>query len=98
MGYRANTITTHREYGSQSFSNWDAFDRFVARTEDTLGIEFIDEQNMYQVEKENVKKYLENLPENGQSDYGPFTNKELKRALEKSLEESPGDYVSWEWF
>lgn len=99
MGYRANVITQHREYGAQSFSDWSAFEKFVNRTSESLNIEFGDGQNIYSVDKDVLKEYINNLPEDSEpSDYGPFTNKELKHALEVAILESPDEYVAWEWF
>lgn len=38
MGYRANVITRHREYGSQTFSNYQAFQKFLRLESDKLDI------------------------------------------------------------
>ena len=52
MGYRANVITRHREYGSQTFSNYQAFQKFLRLESDKLDIIGEWELETYYVEAE----------------------------------------------
>lgn len=99
MGYRANVITRHREYGSQTFSNYQAFQKFLRLESDNLDIIGECESETYYVEAEQLEKYIASLPDNDEmSNYEGMTNRELARALRGAIEESPDRDVTWEWF
>ncbi len=99
MGYRANVITRHREYGSQTFSNYQAFQKFLRLESDKLDIIGDWELETYYVEAEQLEKYIASLPDNDEmSNYEGMTNRELARALREAIEESPDRDVTWEWF
>ena len=93
MGYRANVITRHREYGSQ------AFQKFLTLESDNLDIIREWDSETYYVEAEQLEKYIASLPDNDEmSNYEGMTNRELANALRKAIEESPDRDVTWEWF
>ena len=100
MGYRANVITQHREYGDQSFSSWEMFTSdFIPATLDVLDIEGNDNQDFFEVNKEQLQKYVDSLPENDEvSAYPEYFNKDLKAILQIAINQAPGEWVSWEWF
>lgn len=99
MGYRANVITRHREYGSQTFSNYQAFQKFLRLESDKLDIIGEWELETYYVEAEQLEKYIASLPDNDEmSNYEGMTNRELANALRGAIEESPDRDVTWEWF
>lgn len=101
MGYRANVVTQHREYGSQTFCDWENFtNNFVPALEE-FGIEVNadDAMDFYEVEKGELQKYVDSLPDNEeQSVSTEHTNKELKDELQIAINESKESWVSWEWF
>lgn len=101
MGYRAHTITQEREYGSQTFSDWEEFvDNFIpAARENSLDVVGNEALDFFEVEKKQLQKYVDKLPENDEkSAYPSLTNKELKEVLQSAIKEAPGEWVSWEWF
>lgn len=100
MGYRANVITQEREYGDQTFTNWTMFtSEFLPNVENKLDITGNDAEDFFEVEKDQLQKYVDKLPDNEEeSDYPDYTNQALKEALTVAIKEAPGDWVSWEWF
>lgn len=99
MGYRANVVTRDREYGSQTFSNYQAFQRFLRLENDNLDIVGECESESYYVEAEQLEKYIASLPDNDEmSNYEGMTNRELANALREAIEQSPDRSVIWEWF
>ena len=99
MGYRANVVTRHREYGDQTFSNYQAFQKFLTLESDNLDIIRESDSETYYVEAEQLEKYIASLPDNDEmSNYEGMTNRELANALRMAIEESPDRDVTWEWF
>lgn len=102
MGYRANTVTVHREYGSQPFSDWEAFvDKFIPALEEkgSMYVESSEDGTYFEVYTVLLRNYMEELPDNDKvSDYPHYTNKELKQVLQEAIDETPGKWLAWEWF
>ncbi len=102
MGYRANVITRHREYGNQTFSDWTEFDSdFIpALAEFGIDVNDSDSQDFYEVEKEELQRYVKSLPVNEDPSvaYPSYTNMELIEELQTAIDESKDTWVSWEWF
>jgi len=101
MGYRATVIVQERKYGSQTFGDWDMFvgkllPAFAEAGFDMCGNEA---QDFFEVEKEHLQKFVDTLPNNEEASiYPAYTNKELKGELQTAINETSGDWVSWEWF
>lgn len=105
MGYRAHTVTQHRDYGSTVFGDWEEFTmKFVPTAEeDGLEITGNEAEDFFEVDKESLQEFVNNIPDNDeQSKYlyeGDYnTNKDLKRVLQGAIDESNEDWVSLEWF
>lgn len=102
MGYRAHTITRHRDYGSTTFSDWTEFDTHFISTLRDAGVDVHDDESgsFYEVQKEELQKYVKSLPVNEEPSvaYPDYTNVELIEELQTAIDESKGDWVSWEWF
>lgn len=101
MGYRANVVTQHREYGSQTFANWSDFMYgFVADVEKKeFEISYDESEDFFEIEVGQLEGYMLGIPDNEEpSVYKEYTNKELKEELQRAIDESKGAYVSWEWF
>ena len=99
MGYRANVVTKHREYGDVSFSDYSEFQRFLKREHNTLDIQEEVDTGCYYIEIEELEKYIATIPDNNEiSNYEHMTNRELASVLHKAIKQSPDEYVTWEWF
>lgn len=99
MGYRANVVTKHREYGDVSFSDYSEFQRFLEREHNTLDIQEEVDTGCYYIEIEELEKYIATIPDNNEiSNYEHMTNRELASVLRKAIKQSPDEYVTWEWF
>ena len=100
MGYRANVITQERKYGSQTFSNWEMFTSdFLPAVEEVLDITGNDNEDFFEVNKEQLQKYVDSLPEDGEASvYPDYKNVDLKAILQIAIDQAPGEWVSWEWF
>ena len=100
MGYRANVITQEREYGDQTFSNWEMFTSdFLPAVEEVLDITGNDNEDFFEVNKEQLQKYVDSLPEDGEASvYPDYKNVDLKAILQIAIDQAPGEWVSWEWF
>lgn len=108
MGYRAHVVTQEREYGSHAFSNWDNFsNEFVPKLiESGLEVNYDETETNFDIPKDQLKKYAENLtrkmlqgePANTPSDYPGMSIGELEVVLVRSIRESPGEWVTWEWY
>lgn len=100
MGYRAQVITQEREYGSTSFGNWESFVHdFMPAVVEELDISRNENEDFFEVGKEQLQRYVDKLPENETaSDYPSYSNRVLKDVLQQAINEAPGDWVSWEWF
>ena len=102
MGYRANVITKHPDYGSQTFSDWTEFDtNFIpALTDFGVDVEEDISQSFYDVEKDELQGYVKSLPvnEDPSAAYPTYTNVELIEVLQTAINESKDTWVSWEWF
>ena len=109
MGYRANVITQHREYGDQSFGDWELFEDLWGDFTDFVEINVPEawtsrSENLdyFEASKDGIKEYIEHIrvmpPEEKHSHYTDYTNKELIETLKRAIEQAPDYYVSWEWF
>ena len=58
MGYRANVVTKHREYGDVSFSDYSEFQRFLEREHNTLDIQEEVDTGCYYIEIEELENIL----------------------------------------
>lgn len=101
MGYRAHTVTQQREYGDVVFGDWETFtNHFVpAMREQGVDINGSDAEDYFEVYKEDVQDFINRRPsDDEESLYPGVTNKELKAALQTSIDESPDETIAWEWF
>lgn len=100
MGYRAHVITQEREYGDQTFSSWEQFTSdFMPAVEEVLDITANDNETFFEVEKDQLQRYVDTIPENDEeSVYPDYLNKDLKAVLQIAINSAPGEWVSWEWF
>jgi hypothetical protein len=101
MGYRANTVIQHRAYGGTTFSDWVEFTSNFIPSVRAVGVDVIasDYEDFFSVNKVELQAYVKSLPNNEvASAYPSYTNQELKDKLQIAIDESPGRYVSWEWF
>ena len=100
MGYRANVITQHRKYGSQTFGDYNEFVEFQeALREKGVEIQGDENEEFFEVDKEDLQKYVDELADDGEvSDYPSYTNSDLKQELQNAIDESKGNWISWEWF
>jgi hypothetical protein len=101
MGYRATVITQERKYGSNTFCDWDMFTNKFLPAFAEAGFDMCgnDAQDFFEVERDHLNKFVDSLPDNDEvSIYPDYTNKELKQELTTAINETPGDWVSWEWF
>lgn len=100
MGYRANTITQHRRYGGEPFADWDEFvHEFIPAMRDQgVDISGNEEDSYHEVDKQALQDFVNRTPVNDeQSLYPSYTNAELVRALQESIDETPDTYIAWEW-
>lgn len=112
MGYRANVITQHREYGSQPFGRYEIFEGWFNKLYELYpeaSIYQSESQDYFEIEKDVIKKEIERLTKLGldkefefQDSYDDYkdTNQTYVEALMDALAESPleSSYVSLEWF
>lgn len=101
MGYRANVITQHREYGAQTFSSWEMFTSDFIPAMDEAGVQVFGNENedFYEVDKTDLQKFVDEMPDDGEpSIYPDYTNSDLKQELQDAIDDSKGSWVSWEWF
>lgn len=100
MGYRANVITQQRDYGGQTFCDWEMFTEFTVKALLEYGINDNDAQDFFEIERSELQRFVDTLPENDdKSDaYPDYTNKELKEELQDAINETKDEWVSWEWF
>lgn len=100
MGYRAHVITQEREYGDQTFSSWEQFTSdFMPAVEEVLDITANDKETFFEVEKDQLQRYVDTIPENDEeSVYPDYLNKDLKAVLQIAINSAPGEWVTWEWF
>ena len=99
MGYRANVVKRHREYGQQTFGDYDAFQRFLAAEKNKLPIEWVENSEECFIEIRDLERYIRTIPNNEEvSKYEHMTNLELIEALREAIRQSPDEYVTWEWF
>jgi len=101
MGYRAHIITQHRQYGAETFCDWEKFtDEFIPAVQDAgFDVHESDSQDYFEMSKEDLQKYVDTIPDNDEeSVYTDYTNKELKEELQESINETKDNYVAWDWF
>lgn len=76
MGYQANIVIQHRQYGDITFSNYDAFRNFLATEKDKLPIEWVDNSEECSIEIKELEKYIATIPDNNEiSSYEHMTNR-----------------------
>ena len=113
MGYRAQVVTQHREYGSSIFSDWQQFEDYYYKLTELYPDSEIFRENdssFYEIGKDVVEKEIERLSKlDGK---GPFefqsqwsggykdTNEDILIAWGTAFRESPenSEYVSLEWY
>lgn len=101
MGYRANVITQHRAYGSQTFGMWENFVYKFVPAMDELGYDISGNENddFFEMDKKHLQDFVDSLPSNDeQSISSEHTNNELKQQLQWAIDETKDEYVAWEWF
>ena len=112
MGYRAHTVTQHREYGSSVFSDFTQFEDYFYKLHELYPDAELfqsENQDFFEIGKDVVEKEVNRLKELGGTDFefqsawvGEYKDKnsEIARSWEEALKETPEDseYVSFEWY
>ncbi len=101
MGYRANVVTSHPTYGSQTFCNWEGFTNDFVPAMEELGHEITsnEAEDYFEISTESLQTFVDGLPDNEEQSISPeHTNSELKDDLKRAIKETDTDYVTWEWF
>ena len=113
MGYRAQVVTQHREYGSSVFYDFTQFEDYVYKLYELYPDDYIyqsESQDFFEIGKDVVEKEIKRLTELGLEEEFKFQsgwvgeyrdkNGEVARSWEVALKESPEDseYVSLEWY
>lgn len=113
MGYRAQVIKQHREYGSSIFSDYTQFEEYLSRMRDLYPDEEIYEsesQDFFEISKDAVEKEIKRLTEIGLEKDFEFqsywsgdhkeNNGSIAELWKEALEQSPEDcyYVALEWY
>lgn len=108
MGYRAHTITQHRDYGSAVFYEYDQFISYFNELQEEHDDLYMNEQeDFFEIDKEIVEKEIKRLSESPdeefkhKSSYGDTdSNLTIAKALRGALDESPKDcsYIAFEWY
>ena len=112
MGYRAQVVTQHREYGSSVFSDFTQFEDYFYKLHELYPDAELfqsESQDFFEIGKDVVEKEVKRLKELGDTDFefqsswaGDYKDKnsEVASSWERALKESPEDseYVSLEWY
>lgn len=113
MGYRAQVVTQHREYGSSVFYDFTQFEDYFNKVRDLYPDDEIyqsESQDFFEISKDVVEKEIKRLTELGleeefeiQSSWvGEHKDKNstVVDSWKEALSESPKDseYVSLEWY
>ena len=112
MGYRAQVVTQHREYGSSVFSDFTQFEDYFYKLQELYpDAELLQSENQdfFEIDKDVVEKEVKRLKELGDTDFefqpgwvGEYKDKNstVVDSWKDALKESPGDseYVSLEWY
>jgi len=112
MGYRAQVVTQHREYGSSIFCDFSQFEDYFNHMQELYPDDELfqsESQDFFEISKDVVEKEIKRLTEIGREEEFPFqyTFSEYKDdngvvidAWKEALDESPKDseYVSLEWY
>lgn len=109
MGYRANTISQHPQYGSAFILGWNEFMGYWYFLEERYNDQndyhsFKNEaEDNFELDKTVIVHEIQRLREKPDEKFDfdeSFTNNQIADSLEISLYETPKDdeYVSWEWF
>lgn len=112
MGYRAQVITQHREYGGSIFFDWDDFVDYFNRLREEyqdredIDVNFYsnDAEDFFEIPKDVLKeevKKLEKLDLDGTDAYGSgMDNSCLLENIKVGLEQAPAEdtYIAVEWY
>lgn len=113
MGYRAHTVTQHREYGSSVFYDFTQFEDYFYKMKDMYPDDELyqsEGQDYFEISKEVVEKEIKRLTELGLNEVFEFQsthtgkykekNQVIVDSLNEALSESPEDsnYVTLEWY
>lgn len=114
MGYRAQVVTQHREYGSSIFSDFHQFEEYYNDLIDRYpeGQLYSEENSdFYEIGKDIVKAEIERLNKDSTADFEfqsswyqegdvKQSNGEIVESWEAALRESPeeSEYVALEWY
>lgn len=113
MGYRAQVVTQHREYGSSVFCDFTQFEDYVYKLHELYPDDEIyqpESQDFFEISKDVVEKEIKRLTELGLEEEFEFQsgwvgeykdkNSTVVDSWKDALKESPGDseYVSLEWY
>ncbi len=113
MGYRAQVVTQHREYGSSIFWGFTQFEDYFNSLQERYPDDELfqsESQDFFEISKDVVEKEVKRLRELGEDEEFEFqsewsgsdkdTNGTLAGAWMLALSSSPEDseYVSLEWY
>lgn len=113
MGYRAQVVTQHREYGSSIFWDFTQFEDYFNSLRDRYPDDELfqsESQDFFEISKDVVEKEIKRLRELGEdedfefqsgwSSSGKDSNGIVAGAWKLALSSSPEDseYVSLEWY
>ena len=113
MGYRAQVVTQHREYGSSVFYDFTQFEDYVYKLYELYPDDYIyqsESQDFFEISKDVVEKEIKRLRELGEDEEFEFqsawsggdkdSNGTVAGAWKLALSSSPEDseYVSLEWY
>lgn len=113
MGYRAQVVTQHREYGSSIFCDFTQFEDYFGKLQELYPDDEIyqsESQDFFEISKDVVEKEIKRLTELGLEEDFEFQsswngdykdqNHIIIGSWKEALEESPKDseYVSLEWY
>ena len=112
MGYRAQVVTQHREYGSSVFYDFTQFEDYVYKLYELYPDDYIyqsEGRDFFEISKDVVEKEIKRLTELGDTDFEfqsawvgeyKYKNSEVALSWEEALKESPegSEYVSLEWY
>lgn len=109
MGYRANLVTQHREYGRNVFYNWQDFQDWLTFVRSEYEGDLADSiyesesEDYYEIPREIFEKEIERLGKLGESDKGTATGMDVQDSIENfegALKEAVAgdDFVALEWY
>lgn len=111
MGYRAHTVTQHRDYGTTVFNDYGQFKQYVDKLRDLYPDDelFMSEsEDYFEIDKVIINNEIERLNKLNKDDEFEYKssfgetdgNGYIISNLQDALNESPQDssYVTLEWF